>query len=342
MPPPPQLPLEHVPQCSSPPQPSAIAPQVACCAAQLVGVQPLLPPHWLAVPPPPQVWGGVQGPQSTQPPQPSPIGPQVACSSMQVFGTQTPASSVRAPQTFGVPEPPQACVAVQVPHMSRLPQPSAIGPQVAPTEAQVRAVQMFGAEPQRLATPPPPQDSLEVQVPHWSRPPQPSPTGPQFARAVAQVSGVHAPPSFGTKPPSVATIAKEPQRFAPPRPQDSVAEQVPQLSELPQPSPSGPQFAFALAQVLGWQALFEPHWLSVAPPPQVSGSWQLPQLRTLPQPSPIGPQVAFAFAQVLRPQPPVLPPSSPESSPTLTVPSPPEPLPSLSLPSLPRPNPVAS
>jgi hypothetical protein len=50
-------------QSSIPPQPSEIVPQVAPCAAQVVGVQP----HTIGFPPPPQVWGSVQSASLVQP-----------------------------------------------------------------------------------------------------------------------------------------------------------------------------------------------------------------------------------------------------------------------------------
>jgi hypothetical protein len=43
------------------------------------------------------------------------------------------------PQTLGVPPPPHVPVA-HVPHWMMLPQPSLMGPQLAPAEAQVTAV----------------------------------------------------------------------------------------------------------------------------------------------------------------------------------------------------------
>jgi hypothetical protein len=57
-PPTPQLwPTAHAPQSTDPPQPSAIGPHWMLFAAQSAvvrGVHPLLPPHTLGVPPPPQ------------------------------------------------------------------------------------------------------------------------------------------------------------------------------------------------------------------------------------------------------------------------------------------------
>jgi hypothetical protein len=83
----------QVPQVSVPPQPSETVPQVAPCAAHVVGVQP----HWPGVPPPPQVWGAGQVPQSTVPPQPSGAVPQVCPGGQLVAGVQ------QAPPTKTVP-----------------------------------------------------------------------------------------------------------------------------------------------------------------------------------------------------------------------------------------------
>src|ERR1700677_3721753 len=46
-------------------------------------------PHWLAIPPPPQVAGEVQVPQLSVPPQPSPVVPQLTPRAPQVVGTQS-------------------------------------------------------------------------------------------------------------------------------------------------------------------------------------------------------------------------------------------------------------
>src|SRR5438874_1751036 len=68
------------------------------------------------------------------------------------------------------------------------PQPSPMGPQLAPAAAQVRGVQAGG--PHTLGVPPPPQVSGAVHMPQSSTPPQPSPTGPQLAPASAHVRAV--------------------------------------------------------------------------------------------------------------------------------------------------------
>jgi hypothetical protein len=49
----------------------------AAQAAAVRGVQPLLSPHTLGEPPPPQNCGAVQVPQVMRPPQPSASGPQL-------------------------------------------------------------------------------------------------------------------------------------------------------------------------------------------------------------------------------------------------------------------------
>jgi hypothetical protein len=59
------------------------------------------------------------------------------------------------PQAFGVPEPPHVCGGVQVPQSMRLPQPSPMGPQVAPRCWQVMGLQ--SGAPHMPGTPPPPQ-----------------------------------------------------------------------------------------------------------------------------------------------------------------------------------------
>jgi hypothetical protein len=96
-----------------------------------------------------------------------------------------------------------------------------------------------------------------------------------------------------------------PQRFAtPPPPQMSGELHEPQLIEPPQPSPIQPQFAFALAHVVGVQttpasfAYALPQTLGTPPPPQMYGAVQVPQSSRPPQPSPTGPQFAPALAHV--------------------------------------------
>jgi hypothetical protein len=47
-------------------------------------------PQTFGIPPPPQVWGGVQAPQWSVPPQPSGIGPQLAPACAHVVGVHPP------------------------------------------------------------------------------------------------------------------------------------------------------------------------------------------------------------------------------------------------------------
>jgi len=100
----------------------------------------------------------------------------------------------------------------------------------------------------------------------------------------AQVFGVHGgvPQTLGIPPP----------------PQVSGAVHVPQLSELPQPSPWVPQFTASSAHVFGTQLDATPHLLGAPPPPHVPASPQLPQLSWPPQPSPAGPQSNPSSAHV--------------------------------------------
>ncbi len=78
------------------------------------GPRPLLPPHSLGVPPPPQVCGSVQVAQVRMPPQPSPCWPQTvkpsfALMAAHVVGVQIgPPSGPRPllpPHTLGPPPP---------------------------------------------------------------------------------------------------------------------------------------------------------------------------------------------------------------------------------------------
>ena len=83
----------------------------------------------------------------------------------------------------------------------------------------------------------------------------------------------------------------------PPPPQVCGAEQVPQLSWLPQPSAAGPQLKPRSMHVLGTQV--EPQTPGVPPPPQVWPAGQVPQSSWLPQPSPAGPHWMFCAAHVV-------------------------------------------
>ena len=69
------------------PQPSPTGPQFTPSAAQVVGVQVLLP-QTLGMPPPPQVWPAGQLPHWRRLPQPSPAGPQFTPCAAQVVGVQ--------------------------------------------------------------------------------------------------------------------------------------------------------------------------------------------------------------------------------------------------------------
>jgi hypothetical protein len=75
------------------------------------------------------------------------------------------------------------------------------------------------------------------------------------------------------------------------------AEHVPQLSVLPQPSLTAPQFAPACAQVRGVQVPW-PHTSGVPPPPHVWGDEQVPQSSWPVQPSLTVPQFFPSWAQV--------------------------------------------
>ena len=69
-----------------------------------------------------------------------------------------------APQTLGTPLPPQVALPVHTPQLITWPQPSAMAPQLAPAELQVRGVQFWW--PHAPGMPPPPQVSMPVQAPH--------------------------------------------------------------------------------------------------------------------------------------------------------------------------------
>jgi hypothetical protein len=58
--PPHVIPAPHVPQSTTPPQPSGALPHVAPSWLQVFGLQP----HWFATPSPPQLSGATQPPQS--------------------------------------------------------------------------------------------------------------------------------------------------------------------------------------------------------------------------------------------------------------------------------------
>lgn len=102
-----------------------------CCAASLprkgrpsackedgrVWGQWMAPPHWLGVPPPPQVLPPTHTPQSIRLPQPSAIGPQSTCE-VHWYGTQPlhgPQSSVPEQPSLMRPHCTPQVVLVQVP-----------------------------------------------------------------------------------------------------------------------------------------------------------------------------------------------------------------------------------
>ena len=136
-PPPPQVWGEGQPPVGSQlrraPQPSPAGPQPMPSWAQVLGTQLAAPPHWLAMPPPPQVWGEGQPPGGSQlrmAPQPSPVGPQAMPSWAQVLGVHA-----GAPHCPSIPPPPQVWPPGQPPGglQSRVaPQPSPAGPQAMP------------------------------------------------------------------------------------------------------------------------------------------------------------------------------------------------------------------
>jgi hypothetical protein len=68
------------------PHPSEMMPQLAPCAAHVVGVHP----HWFIMLPPPHVFGIVHPPQSIVWPHPSEMPPHVAFCAAHVVGTQMP------------------------------------------------------------------------------------------------------------------------------------------------------------------------------------------------------------------------------------------------------------
>jgi hypothetical protein len=83
-------------------------------SATVLGLQPLLPPQMLAVPPPPQNSGALQVPHVMRPPQPSASGPQeFAGKSLHVFGVHV---FLPLPHVLDVPPPPHVSGALHVPH----------------------------------------------------------------------------------------------------------------------------------------------------------------------------------------------------------------------------------
>ena len=106
LPPPPQVSVPvHTPQESVELHPSAMVPQLAPCAEQVVGVQAVPVPQTLALPPAPQVSVPWQAPQLRVPPQPSGSVPQFFPRDWQVAGVQAEAPSGAASPTGGVAPP---------------------------------------------------------------------------------------------------------------------------------------------------------------------------------------------------------------------------------------------
>ncbi len=282
------------------------------------GVQP----QTLAVPPPPQVIGAVQGgPHMTLPPQPSGTIPQFS----------PPVHSVAAvpgmQQTFGVSpcatSPPQVAGGVQAgPQLTAVPQLLVKAPQFALTGQVVK----FGVHPHAFGLVTVPQVSGGVHVPQAIIPPQPSATIPQSSPGGQAVRGVQPHWKLTPAPPQVRGGAQVPQlrRFpqpsgglpqrslsevhvagthgpaphwlvAPPPPHTIGGVQVPQARVPPQPSGSIPQVAWSSAHVVGVQ----PHWFADPPPPQVCGAAHAPQSRVVPQPDGADPQVCPRVAHVV-------------------------------------------
>src|SRR5580700_2988253 len=198
--------------------------------------------------------------------------------------------------------------AVQLPHSRSPPQPSAAGPQLSPSPAQVFGVHMV---PQAPGTPPPPQVRGAVQVPQSSMLPQLSPAGPQVMPWLAQVVvGTHTP---------------WPQTFGVPGlppPQVWGRVQVPQSSMPPQPSPLVPQLTPSAMQVVGTHEVPQTLGTGGVPAPHTWFPVHMPHMRMPPQPSLIDPQLAFCAAQVVAvghlgpasaPPPPFPPPFPPPS-----------------------------
>jgi hypothetical protein len=198
----------QVPHIRVPPQPSACSPQFAPRSPHVLGTQALGDPQVLAVPPPPHVSGAVQVPHIRVPPQPSPAGPQVAAvppgpALAHVIGTHgffASGGGSGVAQTPGFPSTPHFWPFEHVPHWSRLPQPSPIGPQLTPLASHVVGMQPFDP-PQTLGLPPPPHVSGALQLPQSSVPPHPSPCVPQVKPRSAHVRLVHVVPVPLLSPP---------------------------------------------------------------------------------------------------------------------------------------------
>lgn len=148
-PPPPQMmPAStlQVPQFGvSAPQPSPTWPHDALACAQFRGWQVFAAPQTFGVPEPPHVWPDtVHAPHEIVLPQPSAYAPQFNPTGHDVRATQPPSTNETPglPQVLAMPPPPQVSpVAVQLPQLSKPPQPSETGPHVAFKLMHVRGMQ---------------------------------------------------------------------------------------------------------------------------------------------------------------------------------------------------------
>lgn len=147
MPPPPQVPLEQVPQLNVPLQPSDGLPQVAPASAQVRGTQVVT--QTFAEP---QTLGDWQVPQLSVPEQPSGMVPQFFACNAQVVGVQVP-----TPQTLAVPPPPQVSRPEQLPQLSM--------PQCFPSIVQVAGTQLPPPPPVVPPPVPPPVEPPPVPPP---------------------------------------------------------------------------------------------------------------------------------------------------------------------------------
>jgi hypothetical protein len=149
---------------------------------QLIGVHvPGVAPHTLAIALP-HVWPAPQAPQSIWPPQPLPTMPQYWPLVCEHEVTEQRPESGLAPQTFGMPLPPQVNPPEQPPQSILPPQPSPTMPQYLPFGwshfVGVQAPESSAA-PHTPGVPAPPQLWPVGQLPQSILPPQPSPTTPQ-------------------------------------------------------------------------------------------------------------------------------------------------------------------
>jgi hypothetical protein len=288
---PPQLTVRELPQLLGAVTLPQFFPSLVQNTASVSGVQP----QRLAVPPPPQVCGGVHDPHdATERPVPQlsvPItGPQLLPRRVQ---NELSDSAVQ-PHRLAVPPPAQVCGGVHAPHdgtvrdAPQLSLPVTL-PQSLPSLAQ-NAGSVSGAQPHALAVPPPAQVCGGVHEPHDGTvrdAPQLSAavTLPQFfpsrVQKVALSSAVH-PHTFGVPlPPHVMPVALH-------MPHEATARDAPQLSSavtLPQFFPSRVQ-KVALSSAVQPQTLLAPqvcgavhvpHDATVRLVPQLSGAVTLPQ-----------------------------------------------------------------